>query len=232
MEENKNIEANDPPSPEHSLPPEHRLSIIDLIYGLLFSPTATFQKISAQPPLSHAFIIFTTVTLIGIMFTVLAPPVNLDLPSDMPPEMAQMVMAMMPYIGLIGAFFAFLIWFVLAGILQLFSEFLGGRGKALEVFTVLGLSELPNIFSGPIYLLTNYLGKSTLATFLTISSGLLIFIWRFILIVIGLREVHGYSTGRAVVTVLAPAIILFLFIVVVVVALVGMMIPMFENLPK
>lgn len=211
--------------------PDYRLSLVDLVYGLLFAPTATFQKISARPPLGYAFIIFTAVTLIGTLISVWVTPVNPELVSDMPPEMTRMMQSMMPYIGLLGALFGFLNWFILAGIFQLLSEFLAGRGKALGVFTVLGLAELPQVFSGPIYLLTGLAGKSVLSTFLMVSSGLLIFIWRFVLIVIGLRETHGYSTGRALITVLAPGLVLFLVAVVAVVALVGMMVPIFGNIP-
>jgi len=207
------------------------LSLVDLIYGILFAPAATFQKISARPPLSHAFIIFTAVTLIGTLISVWAPPVSPNLP-EMPPEMVGMMTSMMPYFGLLGAVFAFMNWFILTGIFQLFSEFLGGRGTALGVFTVLGVAELPNVFIGPISLLTTIIGNSFLTTFLTVSSGLLIFVWQVILIIIGLREVQGYSTGRALVTVLAPVVVLLIVLTVMVVAFAGMMIPLIRSLPQ
>lgn len=213
-------------------PSETPLSIVDLVYGLLFSPTATFRKISERPPLGYAFIIFSVVTLISTLITVWVPPINPEIAQDMPPEITSMILSVTPYIGLLGALFAFINWFVLAGVLQLFSEFLNGRGKALGVFTVLGLAEIPRIFSGPIYLLTSLLGQSVLSTFLAVSSGLLVFIWRLILIIIGLREIHGYSSGRAVVTVLAPGLILLLIALVMVLAFVGMMIPIFKMLPE
>jgi hypothetical protein len=213
-------------------PPEPRLSLVDLIYGLLFAPTATFQKISARPPLSQAFIIFTAVTLIGTLLSVWTPPVAPELPSEVPPEMGRMMSSMMPYMGLLTALFAFVGWFVLAGVFQLVSEFFEGRGTALGVLTVLGLSELPNVFAGPLFLLAALLGSPVLTTFITVSSGLLIFIWRFILIVIGLREIQGYSTGKAVLTVLAPGIVLFLVILVTVIALAGMMVSVIPYISK
>lgn len=213
-------------------PPEPRLSLVDLVYGLFFSPTATFQKISARPPLGQAFIIFTAVTLIGTLISVWAPPVTPELPSEVPPQMGRMMSSMMPYTGLLAALFAFIGWFVLAGVFQLVSEFFDGRGTALGVLTVLGLSELPNVFSGPLYLLAGFLGSPVLATFITVSSGLLIFIWRFILIVIGLRETQGYSTGKAVLTVLAPVIVLFLVILVTIIALAGMMVAVIPYMSK
>lgn len=231
MEEQNSYEVTSPaPEPQES--PESTLPFVDLIYGLLFSPAATFRKISGRPPLGHAFIVFTAVTLISTLITVWVPPVSPEMTPEMPPEMARMMLSITPYVGLLGALLAFLNWFILAGVFQLFSEFLNGRGKALGVFTVLGLAELPQVFSSPVYLLTSLSGQSVLSTFLTISTGLLIFIWRLILIVIGLREIHGYSTGRAVITVLAPGLVLLLVALVTVVALVGMIIPIFRFMPE
>lgn len=213
-------------------PTDRGMSLIDVIYGLLFAPTATFRKISHRPPLGYAFIVFTAVTLISTLIAVWAPPVSPRLASDMPGQMSRVMMSMLPYFGLMGAVFAFLNWFVLAGVFQLFSEFFGGRGRALGVLAVLGLSELPGIFTGPINLITHFMEQSSLSIFISVSSGLLILIWRFILIVIGLRAVQEYSTGRAVITVLAPGIILFLLAVAMVIAMVGVMIPMINYLPK
>ncbi|MCL4439762.1 MAG: YIP1 family protein, partial [Firmicutes bacterium] len=109
-----------------------------------------------------------------------------------------------PYIGIIGALLAFIGWFMQAGVFHLFAELLGGRGRAVGVLTVLAFADIPRVLVIPFQVISVILVDSLFGRFLTVAVSLLAFIWWAVLLVIGLREIQGFSTGRAVAALLIP----------------------------
>jgi hypothetical protein len=192
----------------------------ELIYGVIFSPTATFRKISAEPPLFRGFIIFLTVIILTSLVNTLIPP---DL-SGVDVQFTDAIAKAGPYLGVIGAVFSFLGWFIQAGIYHLFAELVGGHGKATGVLTVLALSELPKAIIIPLQVISYFKTETLLGKFLSIAAVITAVVWGIILLVIGLKEIHQISTSRAIAVVILPLAVMFISITVMIAASVGLVI--------
>ncbi len=198
-------------------PPVNK-NLLEMIYGVLFDPVETFRGVAASPPIGRVLLIFSVVSVLAaVMGYYLSSRVfRGELYSDAGP-LAGMVDAMIPLMVFGGLLIAFVKWITYSGLLHLVAEMFGGPGRALGVLAVTGLATLPVILLMPFDLLVVLAGwQAPLATIITGLFGLVSLVWGFVLVVLGLREVHGFSTGRAMAVALAPplAIIVLLFIFV------------------
>lgn len=194
------------------------MGFADLVYGVLFNPAATFRSISQEPPVFQGFIIYLVIVGLTSLVNALVPP---DV-SGMSPEVGQIIATLGPFIGIIAALFSFLAWIIKAGVYQLFAELLGGKGRAVGVLTVLALADLPRVLVIPFQIISFYAAESFLSGFLTIAVSLAGFVWGLVLLVIGFREIHQFSTGKAIVNLLIPLGIMLFVIIIMVFALVGL----------
>lgn len=205
--------------------PDEKPGFFELIYGTLFNPVDTFTKVSHDPPLFKGFIIFMISLLLTSVSRILLPQ---DI-ADMPPEIAGIFSQVGPSIAVFGAIITLIFWFIQAGILQVVAELLGGRGTAIGVLTILALSGIPAVLAIPFHVAGYFLSESILGRFLAIAGSLLSFVWWVVILVLGLRQVHGYSTGKAVVTVVAPIITLLLIITVMFIILFAFIGPLINS---
>ena len=91
--------------------------------------------------------------------------------------------------------------FVKAGVLGLTSSLFGGRGDGRRLLAALGLTYTPALVAVPVnLLLAGRPGVGVLAGLLTLA----ILVWRLVLDIIAIREVHALSTGRAAAAALVP----------------------------
>lgn len=200
--------------------------LAELVYGVLFNPVKTFRSISKHPPLFHGFLIFFGVVILTSLTNTLAP-LSLSASAELNSALARTK----SFIGIIGALFALIGWFVEAGLFQLLAEFLGGRGRAVGVLTVLALAGIPKVLVIPFQVISYLLAGSLFGRFLVIAASIIIFVWWAVLLVIGLREIQEFSTARSVATLLIPLGILGLTVVVFVLTLVGLIIPFLGAFP-
>lgn len=200
---------------------QESLGLAELIYGVLFNPVKTFHSISKSPPLFHGFLIFFGVVFLTSLTNTFAP-LNFMASAELNNALAQT----RTFIGIIGALFALIGWFVEAGLFQLLAEFFGGRGRAVGVLTVLALAGIPRVLVIPFQVISYFLEGSLFGRFLFIAASILIFVWWAGLLVVGLREVQEFSTARAVATLLIPLGLLGLIVIVFALALVGLIIPL------
>ncbi|MCG8402883.1 MAG: YIP1 family protein [Firmicutes bacterium] len=188
--------------------------ILDLIYGVLFDPVRTFAGFAQQPPVFAAVIIVVLLSLAQALMGMFNTPYYLN-GLQLPGIPAQDAMqALMPLATAGGFVLGFVEWFFMAGVLHLLAELYGGRGRARGVFAVYGLAGLPAALIIPLQLLVSFFPSSAGVNIISGLLSLAVFIWFVILLVIGIREVHGFSTGRAAFTVFTPvlALIVILFI--------------------
>lgn len=205
------------PEPDHARPPEpdgvpgsvvgragaHAPGFLELIYGVLFDPARTFRRIAAAPPLGLTLVIVTLVNAaVGLMgvftFRAVAPPGFT--------EWEAAVAALVPFLALINFFWWYFKWFGYGAVLHLTAQLFGGANGPAATLTVYGLAALPGLFMLPVEALVTGAGLGdTAASRLLGSAGLGVFIWGLVLLVIGLRAVHGLSARRAVAVVLLPA---------------------------
>ncbi len=203
-----------------------RRGFFELIYGVLFNPVEAFRSIANEPPVFHGFVIFISVLVINSLVNMLLPQ---DL-GEVPPELAEVVSQVGPAIVIIGAILSTVFWLIQAGVFQVIAELLGGRGRAVGVLTVLALAAIPSVLMVPFTVLSYILPKSFTGSFLTIAGSLLVFVWWAVLLVIGLREIHRFSTLKAIATVIAPLIGMGLILIVTVISLFALIAPLFNNI--
>lgn len=200
-----NIPAADRPAPApppaENPPPPGRDTFFELLYGVLFTPAATFARIARGHPLGAAVLVFLITQLLS---AVAAGYVAGD-------ELPAAVRSALPFVlfplSLLGGAAG---WFLSAAVLHLLAEFFGGTGRGYHLFVALGFTGLPGIFLAPAALLAR--GRlEWIYNFL----ALVVFVWSVVLMVNAVQAVHGLSTGRAVLTILVPVAALIVFLIAV-----------------
>ncbi len=170
--------------------PESAPGILEIVYGMFFSPSSTFATIARHPMVGKAILFFLFVQLLSTVNGIAV--VREQLPDLLGSGFVTVFPVMILTMAMIG-------WFLNAAVLQLLAEFLGGKGRGATLFTALGFAYAPALFSAPVtVLLTNTYPKLlNLVTFV-------ITVWVLVLTVLAIRTVHGFSTGKAVWTLFIP----------------------------
>ncbi|MGQ9711298.1 MAG: Yip1 family protein [Desulfotomaculales bacterium] len=179
------------------------MGLLEVAAGVLFDPVNTFRRLAPAPPVGKAVILATLVNAAtGLMgyFTFRALP-----PGGAQDPVPGLLAAMLPALSITGFFLWYAKWFVHGGFLHFVAQLLGGRGLPLGTLTVYALAALPDVFIVPVQgvLVLLELPEVT-ASVVQGIAGLALFIWAVVLLVLGLRETHGFSSGHAVATVLGP----------------------------
>lgn len=197
---------------------------LELIYGVFFDPVKTMAGVAQKPPVGIAFLIVTITGILGLTSGYLgAAEVSASsLPGDGLEQLFVVLQALLPFWALFGLFWGYLKWFGFSAVIHLAAGLLGGRGTAAGVFAAVGLANMPSILLIPVNLLIYWLAASkVVATVLVGLTGLTAVVWTTILLVIGLRQVHGLSSGWSVLVVCSPLLTLAVLVIFMVVALVG-----------
>ena len=163
---------------------------LEVVYGMFFSPTETFAAIARFPMVGRAVLFFLFVQLLSTVNGIAV--IREQFPDLLGAGLITFFPVMIMIMALIG-------WFLNTAVLQLLAEFLGGKGRGAALFTALGFAYAPSLFSAPLtVLLTNvYPRLLNVATFI-------ITLWVLVLTVLAIRTVHGFSTGKAVWTLMIP----------------------------
>lgn len=202
----------------------------ELIYGVLFDPVKTFRRIAQSPPLGSSAAIFSLVKVLSVAVGgyISSRYMSGDL-TGYENGIQELLRAMMPAVVVIILVYEYIKWFVYSGLLYLVAELSGGRGRAVGVLCVTGLASLPALLFLPVQTLATVFGGSGLTGPVNVLFWLGVMIWGCVLVILGLRETQHISTGRAVLAALAPAMVLLLVFILLLVLAVGMLAPIFES---
>lgn len=198
------------PEPPRGVPWERRSelgwlrALIDTIGESLLHPVAFFRKLDPAGPILPAILYAMLLSVAGfvgaavwqvafpIPFFGFPPPLQTG-------EAAAWSLGLMLSVGLVGLVLTPLFLVVIAAVYHLVLLVLGGPSKGYgATLRVIAYSSGPQVFQ-----------------LVPFCGALLTFGWSMVLLVIGLREVHGIQTGKAVAVILIP----LLLCVVVVAAL-------------
>ncbi len=121
---------------------------------------------------------------------------------------------------ILGPILGIIIMFIASGIVFLIGKLLKGTGSFWDVFKASSLSSIPAIFTGPFYILWMFVspesfffedGVSTVAVIVSIIM-IVTAIWSVIILVAAIAEAHQFSIIRSIISLIIPAILLFIFI--------------------
>lgn len=231
-ESNKEIEENAIEIEEvsQSIDNEPPLKYYEIIYGVLFEPVKTMQRVVNEPPLGTTLVIVILLALAGLLTSLYTSAhggsSNLGLEMGLPLTQARMFSEALrvaaPVLAILGSLFYFFKWFFYSALLHLLADFYGGRGKARIVFIVYGLAGLPEVFLIPLNVLTTLFIPSIAKVVSTLGS-FAVLIWGVIILTIGLREAHQFSTGRALAVIFTPVVAVGVLILVSIIGLTSAM---------
>lgn len=207
-----------------------KISFLELLYGIVFQPGQTLEKVANEVPLLYSFIILFGVTFINLMVTYLTMNPRGTIPGEIG-IVSSVFEQFWPLFATIGISLILVLtlvrWYIGAGILHLTAEFLGGKGRAISIFAVLGCIPLPTIFVAPL---------AVLLYALNIQSGYMISlpfgIWVFVLMIIGLRSAYGFSTARALATIMVPVGAFLAIATILVLSTISFIVPLIQNFQK
>ena len=185
------------------------VSIVEKIKGFLFSPSETFDA-SKEDTLGDAFKYFIILLLISALFSAVIAVVVFSLfagffgrmlPGFMPALLA------LAWAGAAVAFIAVFIYMLIAGAivvlidglwLHIWVYLMGGRKGLTQTFKALMYGATPSLLLGWIPVI-----------------GFLAAIWALIVEIIGIRQLHEISTGKAVAAVILAIIIPLIVLLVI-----------------
>lgn len=198
-----------------------RQDFLELVYGVLFDPVRTLEAVAEKPPLALAFLIVTVICVLDVATGLLAASraMTAGLYNNDLETFLSSFRALAPLGAVIGLFWGYVKWFGYSAFIHLAAELLGGKGVATGVLVVVGLAGIPSILMVPVNLLSLWLGTGGLI--IIALAGLAILVWSIVLLVIGLKQVHGLTSGRSFLAVVSPFLLLLVLFIIIIAALVA-----------
>ncbi len=166
------------------------------VKGFLLSPVETFQKVKDEDlgPLMKYFVILTLI--FSILMAVIMIGLSSAMLSILPVKLPFMAGAAAGGLAAVVTFITLLIslligLFIVAAIVHIFVYLLGGRKGYTQTVKAIGYGMTPSLLLGWIPFI-----------------GIIVSIWALIVEIIGVRELQEMSTGKAVLAVILPWIII------------------------
>ncbi len=198
---------------------------IDDFYDVLFKPVRGISRVAVERSIWHGLVIYLAVSLVSSLTAVATASAREfagDLGEFWSPEAMVLLLRSTPVLSLISILvFAPILLFLWSAILNFSSELLGGQGRGLRLATAIGYAQLPYILVAPLSLASRYMDIDVvgMATFVA-------FIWSIVLKIIAIRSVHSFTTGRAVLAYLLPALVLLTALIIFVLLLSAFLMPL------
>lgn len=210
---NSDSEPNLIKEPEINNGPD-QAGILDIVYGTLFDPARTFAGFARNPRIGAAVLIFFAINILEALMGYYTTPrllQSLRLSGMLEYDYIKLTAAL---VAMGGFLFSLVKWFIMSGLLHLLAELFGGTGKARNVFAVYGIAGLPVVFMLPVQVLLMAFPEGFIQALAAALFGIAVFVWSTALLVIGLREVHRFNAGKALLVVLTPGAVLIVLAIV------------------
>jgi len=169
--------------------------ILETLIGVLARPTSTIHSICQQRPIGWAIIVYLVVSLVSAITwieTGFYDPMGL-------PDLG------MPAV-LVGSLIINIITLVIfTAICHLVASLLGGRGSYSGLFSGFGFASVPGIFVAPLAVIGML---PMVGPLLSVLGNFGVIVWSLVLSILAIRENYLISTGRAILIVFLPGVIL------------------------
>jgi hypothetical protein len=193
-------------------------NVMQAIIGIITQPVPTLREIATVRPWLMALLVYIVISVLSGVAGSLGFNLDAQL-AQVPPENREQLEPLLRGIfspaTLIGGSLitAPILLALVSGIFWIVGRLLGGTGTYSAVFSTQGFASAPTLVSAAVSFVVGLIGLAAPVAGLALSplSGLIGFgvaIWGIVLSVIGIRESMGFSTGRAVATVLIPGAVL------------------------
>jgi hypothetical protein len=159
------------------------------IYGILFSPRETFEKLFQNPPLLQGFIIVIAVSMLN-------PLINYEYYSGF------------TYLFLFGfkifgaAIAGVISWLFFASFLEMLASIFKQGGKIKAMLTLSAFALIPWILISPLELLKS---AGFFASFFGVMLELMIWLWATVLVFMAVQKTYNLSFGRALILFVIPS---------------------------
>lgn len=187
-------------------PAPQKPGLADTLFGALFYPRTTFDRLAADPPpyglAVGVFAVSVLVSAAGTARTLSAGPASFG---GLEGAAVPLGTAGTVLIVIISAIFAVISWFGLTGIRHLLAVLLGGSGDATVLFRLTPLADLPGIFMLPATIILAAFGAGE-STGWTLLLAVVFGLWGLILVYRAIRAAYGLSRGRALGVLFLPAL--------------------------
>lgn len=169
-------------------PPERSArQLLDLFFGVLFRPRATFWEVALDRALGQG---------VGVILLVAA----INAFASEVKGIGMLVLAFLTYTGWLA-----LGWLVLTGVLFVVTHLLKPQGKFTDLLAATSLSFLPLMFEGPLHVISRW-GTPGLTIAAVGTIGILIWFVRVLLA--GVRGATGLTSGQAVTALVLSELVL------------------------
>ncbi len=201
------------------------MNLTGRIIGMITNPAETIKDISEHPYIEEAVLIVgITAVFSAISAYLLQSRIIYDF-SDIDTtglEAIQLITTVMPIVmALIGVL---IMWVIAAGIVHLVSVALGGEGQFTQMLVVYGYAYIPIMISVVIgMVMMNFIEPITITISSTgtpdssmgqltsnplyqmsIASSYLLKLWSIGLVFMGVKQIHGLDTNKALIAVALP----------------------------
>ncbi|MEO6325750.1 MAG: YIP1 family protein [Thermoanaerobaculia bacterium] len=195
-----------PPPPGAALPWEERdrlgwvAAFVATVQMMVTAPAEAWQRTRVKNDLLEPLLFSVIVTWIGMVFSSIYGALfsrswMTMLPADLQEKLAPAMVAGSPLIKI-----------VLAPVLVAVGLFIGAGIVHLCLMIVGGLSSSSAGFEGT-FRVVAYSGVADLANVIPIAGPLIAFVWKLILLVMGIQVLHRTSSGKAIAAVLLPVLL-------------------------
>ncbi|MDD3013340.1 MAG: YIP1 family protein [Candidatus Gastranaerophilales bacterium] len=161
---------------------------LDNIYGVLFSPKETFDKLILNSPVLQGFIIVIFISIIG-------PLTNFEFCGSLK------CLFLLGFKIFSSAFAGVISWFFFASFLEILASVFKQAGKIKEFLTLSAFALIPWIFIAPVGL---FKSAGILGIIFGILLGLGIWLWVTALVILAVIKTYNLSIGRTVVLLTLP----------------------------
>jgi hypothetical protein len=184
------------------------LTVIEILYGIVFQPVPTFRYLGSSKPLFLALTAFS-VSALSNMIINLGINQNTGIAASLPEA----------YIGiylLLGLIISLAVLAAAAAVYNLLGEIMFQQANGRGMLCCLALAFVPGILAPPLQYAFSILNWG----FWNAGISLLAFVWVIVLQIIGIREALVIQGGQALLLFLLPGVILALLILFTLVLLV------------
>lgn len=160
---------------------------LNLFIGMLTAPTVTLRELVCQPRPGAALLVYVLTNVVGILAGAYAAPAAPAVP-----------LAVAAGLGTVLGLPAVLLY---TAAVHLAAEFLGGRGRALALFTGMSFAFAPSVLLAPFGLAVR---MAPPAFYYLVAAAL--GLWVFVLQVFALQATYRFSALRAIAALVLPVL--------------------------